>query len=80
MMLFCKRGEIYGGERSVTTDLDLHAELGRGALDHAVSVDPVHGLAVQLTGAADGGAEEGAFGFVSDAHGLVYSSRKASNL
>jgi hypothetical protein len=55
-----------GRAESVTTDLDLHAELGRAALDHAVSVDPMHGLAVQLTGAADGAAEEGA--------------RKASNL
>ena len=46
--------------KRVAADLDLHAELCGAALDHAVGVDPVHGLAVQQTGAANGGAEEGA--------------------
>jgi hypothetical protein len=51
----------------VATDLDLHAELGGAALDHAPGIDPVHSLAVQQAGAAKGRAKKGAFVIVTSA-------------
>jgi hypothetical protein len=41
-------------------DLDLHAEFGDTALDHAPGIDPVHRRGRERAGAADGGAEQGA--------------------
>ncbi len=50
----------------MTANLDLHAELCSAALDHAIRIDPVHGLAAQEAGAAKGGAEEGALAIVPE--------------
>jgi hypothetical protein len=57
-----KVGRDSGGPEGVAADLDLHAELGRAALDHAPSVYPVHCRLRKRAGAADCGAEQGALG------------------
>jgi hypothetical protein len=44
-----KIGGDPGRAEGMAADLDLHAKLGGAALDHAIGVDPVHGLAVQQT-------------------------------
>jgi hypothetical protein len=54
----------------VATNRALHAELSGAALDHAIGIDPVHGLAVEHAGAAKGGAEEGAFAILTYPGGL----------
>jgi hypothetical protein len=48
---------------------DLHAELGGAALDHALGVDAMHDVAVELAVAAAGGAEQGALAVAGDAGG-----------
>jgi hypothetical protein len=47
-----------GRPEGMAADLDPHAELGGAPLDHAIGVDPVHGLAVQFAGPAADRAEE----------------------
>jgi hypothetical protein len=48
-----KVGRDSGGPEGVAADLDLHAELGRAALDRAPGVDPVHGRSRERAGAAE---------------------------
>jgi hypothetical protein len=53
----------------VAADLDLHAEVGGAALDHAVRIDPVHGRGRERPGAPDGRAEQGTPFVAGDAGG-----------
>jgi hypothetical protein len=51
--------------KSVTSDLDAHAEIGGAALNRAPRVDAVHRRLGQRASTADGGAEEGAFALIA---------------
>jgi hypothetical protein len=58
-----------GCPERVAADLDLHAEFGRAALDHAPGVDPVHRRGRERARAADGRAEQGALVVAGDGGG-----------
>jgi len=53
----------------MAADLDLHAEVGGAALDHAPGIHPVHRCGRECAGASYRGAEQGALRLVADAGG-----------
>jgi subtilisin family serine protease len=61
-----KIGGDAGCPEGVAADLDLEAEVGGAALDHAPGIDPVHRRGRERAGAADGRAEQGGLLLVTE--------------
>ena len=72
-------GDARGAE-GMAADPGARAELGGAALDHAPGIDAVHSRYGERSGAAGGGAEEGALAADADAGRLDIRVERASRL
>ena len=67
-----------GGLEGMAVNPHFEASGGRAPADHAVGVDPVHGMVGEHTSAAHGGAEEGTLAAIADPRRLSMASRYAA--